>query len=232
MASHDAPLTPVAEGVWTAIAPVRILGTRLNSTMTVLRLREERLLIHSPVELTPERRAAVEALGTVELLYAPNLFHHVRVGEWAEAFPTARVRAPHGLEKKRPELRIDSRHGEETEAAFVGVVDEVCVEGCRLRESVIFHRPSRTLVVADLVHNIGRDHRGWTKLYTRMTGFYDRIALSRAIRWTAFSDRNAARKSLDEILSLPFKRIVVGHGTPVSEHAPEALAAAYSWLPQ
>ena len=230
MAAPAAPLTPVAEGVWLATAPVRILGTRLTSTMTVLRLGEGRLLIHSPTELSPERRAAVEALGTVEHLYAPNLFHHVRIGEWSAAFPSARVHAPEGLEKKRPDLRIDRPHGDDAEPAFAGVVDEVRVEGCRLHESVLFHRPSRTLVVADLVHNIGADHRGWTRFYTRMTGFYDRVALSRAIRWTAFSDRAAARRSLDALLALPSKRIIVGHGAPVTEGAREALAAAYSWL--
>jgi hypothetical protein len=61
-------------------------------------------------------------------------------------------------------------------------------------------------------------------------GFYDRVALSRMIRWTAFSDRAAARRSLDELLAHPFDRIVVGHGAPLTASGPEALAAAYSWL--
>ena len=223
-------LTPVADGVWTATAPVRILGTRLTSTMTVLRVREGRLLVHSPIELSPELRAAVEMLGAVEHLYAPNLYHHVRIGEWSAAFPSARVHAPAGLEKKRSDLRVDRPHGDDAEPLFAGVVDEVRVEGCRLGESVLFHRPSRTLVVADLVHNIGADHRGWTRFYSRMMGFYDRVALSRVLRSSAFSDCAAARRSLDEILALPSKRIVVGHGAPVTAAAREALAAAYEWL--
>jgi hypothetical protein len=142
------------------------------------------------------------------------------------------VHAPAGLEKKRSDLRIDRPHGDDAEPAFTGIVDEVRVEGCRLGESVLFHRPSRTLVVADLVHNIGADHRGWTRFYSRTMGFYDRVALSSVLRATAFSDRVAARRSLDEILALPSKRIVVGHGAPVTEGAREALAAAYEWLPQ
>ena len=110
--------------------------------------------------------------------------------------------------------------------------DEVRIDGFRLGETVLYHRPSRTLVVADLVHNIGPNHRGWTKLYTRMMGFYDRVALSRALKSTAFSDRAAARKCLDELLAFPSKRIVVGHGATVTEGAREALAEAYSWLLQ
>jgi glyoxylase-like metal-dependent hydrolase (beta-lactamase superfamily II) len=61
-------------------------------------------------------------------------------------------------------------------------------------------------------------------------GFYDRVALSRFIRWTAFSDREAARRSLEQVLSLSFDRLVVGHGAPVTRGARESLAAAYNWL--
>jgi hypothetical protein len=232
MSADEVALTTVAEGIWTASSPVRILGTRLTSTMTVLRLGGGELLIHSPIELTPERREAVEARGTVTHLYAPNLFHHMRIGEWSEAFPAACVHAPEGLEKKRPDLRIDRRHGDDAAPAFAGMLDEVRIEGFRLGETALFHRLSRTLVVADLVHNVGAEHRGWTKLYTRMMGFYDRVALSRALRATAFSDRAAARKCLDELLALPSKRMVVGHGATVTDGAREALAAAYSWLLQ
>ena len=230
MAAPDAPLTRLVDGVWTENAPVSILGTKLTSTMTVLRLGDGSLLLHSPTAMTPERRAAVEALGSVLHLYAPNLFHHVRIGEWANAFPAARVHAPKGLTKKRPELRIDRVHGATPEPAFSGIVDEILIEGFRLRETALFYRPARTLVVADLVHNVGAGHTGWTKFYTKAMGFYDRVALSSALRWTAFSDRAAARKSLDALLALPFERIVVGHGAPVVTNAREALANAFGWL--
>jgi hypothetical protein len=223
-------LTPVARGVWRDVAPVRIVGMRLTSTMTVLDLGEGSLLLYSPLELTPERRASIESLGTVAHLYAPNTFHHLWIGAWAAAFPSAKLHAPAGLGKKRGDLRIDRVHATAPEPAFEGIVDEHRIDGFRLEETVLVHRPSATLVVADLVHNIGRPPGAWTRTYTRMMGFYDRVALSRVIRWTAFSDRGAARRSLDEVLAQPFDRMVVGHGDPIDGGAREALAAAYAWL--
>jgi hypothetical protein len=98
-------------------------------------------------------------------------------------------------------------------------------------ESVLVYRPAHTLVVADLVQNIGRPQHRWTKFYARTLGFYDGVALSRMILWTAFSDRSAARRSLDELLARPFGRLIVGHGAPLAAGGREALAAAYSWLP-
>src|ERR1700752_1952092 len=139
----------------------------LTATMTVLRLSDGSLLLHSPIALTPERRAAIETLGPVAHLYAPNLYHHLRLGEWAAAFPSARVHAPAGLAKKRPDLRIDRTHNATPEPALANVVDELHIDGFRLEESVLIYRPARTLVVADLVHNIGRPQHRWTKIYTR-----------------------------------------------------------------
>ena len=227
-------LIPFAEGVWLDREPVRNfgnIGLRLAATMTVLRLRDESLLLHSPVAMTPERRAAVEGLGRIAHLYAPNLYHHLWIGEWAAAFPSARLHAPARLATKRRDLRIDRVHGSAPEPAFAGVIDELRIEGFRLDESVLVYRPSRTLVVADLVHNVGRPEHGWTKLYARTMGFYDRVALSRMLRWAAFSDRAAARRSFDQLLALPFDRLVVGHGEPLTAGAREALVAAYRWLP-
>jgi hypothetical protein len=224
-------LIPLAEGVWLDTEPVSFLGLRLSTTMAVLRLADRSLLLFSPVAMTSARRSAVEALGSVAHLYAPNTFHHLWIGDWAAAFPSARVHAPAGLAKKRPDLRVDRVQGTATEPAFAGVVDELHLDGFRLDETDLFHRPSRTLVVADLVHNVGRPQYRWTEIYTRAMGFYDRVALSRMLRWAAFSDRRATRRSVDAILALPFERLVVGHGAPLATHAREAVAAAYAWLP-
>ncbi len=225
-------LRAVGEGLWLSTEPVTFLGLRLTVNMAVMKLADGGLLLYSPVRLTDERRAAVTALGPVAHLYAPNTHHFMWIGEWAAAFPSAKVHASADLLRKRPEIRAARALGpdEAPEPAFAGAVEEVHVDGFRLDESVVFHAPSRALVVADLVHNIGRPNHGWTKAYTRAMGFYDRVALSRMIRWAAFADRAAARRSVDSLLDRPVERLVVGHGAPVADGARDALAKAYAWL--
>lgn len=230
MSDSDPALTRLTDGVHLASVPVRHLGLHMTATMAVLRLGGDKLLLYAPVRMTPELRAAVSALGSVTHLYAPNLYHHLFIGDWSAAFPAARLHAPPGLRQKRPDLRIDRLHPGPAEPDFAEHVDELPISGFRLEESVLYHRASRTLVVADLVHNLGRPTHAWTAFYARSMGFYDRVALSRMLRWAAFSDRQSARRSVDAVLAQPFERLVVGHGTPLGAEAREALRQAYTWL--
>ena len=223
-------LTHFGEGVWCDAGPVRIVGMPLTSAMTVLRVGDG-VLVHSPLPLSAERRAAVEALGPVTHLYAPNTFHHAWLGEWCRAFPNARVHAPAALAKKRPELRIDRRHDSEPAPELAAVLDEVPIDGFLLKETVLVYRPARVAVVADLAHNIGRPNQTWTRIYASLMGFYGQVALSRVIRWTAFYDRSRARRSVDALLGHDFDGLIVGHGAPLTNGGRTALATALSFLP-
>jgi len=226
----DDVLARFADGVWLDSGPVSIVGMPMRSTMTVLSLDDGGVLVHSPVALTPERRAAVLALGPVRHLYAPNTFHHTWIGEWSAAFPDARLHAPRGLRAKRPDLRIDREHGTPLDPSLARAIHEVRIQGFDLEESALVHLPARTAVVADLVHNVGRPTQLWAQLYTKAAGFYDRVAISRTLRWLAFSDRRAVRRSVDALIGEPFDRLVLGHGAPLPEEARDALADAYRWL--
>jgi hypothetical protein len=219
-----------ADGVWYGTGSVRFIGLRLTANMTVLDLGDGELLVHSPLPLTAERRSAVASLGRVAHLYAPNTFHHLWVGEWSAAFPEACVHAPAALANKRRDLRIDRFHDQER-APISDAVAEIPIEGFRLVETALVHHPSGTAVVTDLVHNVGRPTHLWTKVYASMMGFYDRVAQSRLIRWTAYNDRTAARRSVDALLAHRFERLIVGHGQPLAEGAHAALATATAWLP-
>ena len=223
-------LEPVTENIWVRRDAIQILSMPLTATMTVVRQESGRLLIYSPVACTSEVRAAVEALGPVTDLYAPNTFHHKYMGDWIQAYPQARVHAPSGLATKRPDLRIDRHHDQDGDVAIETSFDEVQIAGFLLEETALFHRKSGSLLVADLVHNIGRPPQWWTRFYAGLMGFYGQVAISRMIRWTAFHDKAAARRSLDRLLALPIQRIIVGHGAVVTAQPVERLADAYRWL--
>lgn len=220
-------LRDLGDGVWLDRAPVSFLGLRLTAETTILRLSDETLLVHAPGPLTEDRLGAVRALGAITHIYVPNLFHHMYAQQWADAIPDAVVHAPQEIATKQPNLRVDVRNNS---APIDAHLDEIAIDGCRLGESVLLHRPSRTLVVTDLISNIGRPDHAWTRAYTKFGKFYDRVALSRLLQWTSFSDRHVARRCVDRLLAEDFSRITVGHGDPVLADAREQLRDAYDFL--
>src|SRR5437879_10116216 len=79
---------------------------------TLIRIGGE-LLVHSPVELRDDLRRAVEPLGRVRWILAPNKTHHLAIPGWLLAYPAAELYGPPGLAKKRADLKFK---GELTEA--------------------------------------------------------------------------------------------------------------------
>jgi hypothetical protein len=58
-------LTPLAPDLWVASRSLPIFVGDVGARMTVVRLRDGSLLLHSPVALDLETRLALDALGPV-----------------------------------------------------------------------------------------------------------------------------------------------------------------------
>ena len=58
-----------------------------TTRMTVVRLSDHDLLLHSPIKFDQKLAKELDGLGTVRHLVSPNQFHYAHIGEWARAFP-------------------------------------------------------------------------------------------------------------------------------------------------
>lgn len=101
------------EGVWIDTRPAKFWGVETGSRMTVVRLSEGGLFVHSPVALDEETRREIDALGEVRAVVAPSLFHHLHVAGWLSRYPSAVVAACPGLEWKRPDLAFTAVLGDQ-----------------------------------------------------------------------------------------------------------------------
>ena len=222
-------LQQIHDDVWTTTAPLTMLGLHLGTRMTVVRLPSGGLWVHSPVALEPADHEQLRALGPVEHVVAPNMFHHLYAGPMADAHDGAVVHAVPGLRKKRSDLRIDADLSESAPEAWGGVFTPVHVGGTMLDEVVFFHRPSRQLISCDLVENFTACSHLPTRLYLRLGGIYRKPGLARPLR-LIFRDRPRARAAIDRILALPFEGLVLSHGDLIPEGGPDIVAASYTWL--
>jgi hypothetical protein len=216
--------------LWVEERPQRFYGLEVGTRMTVMRLGDGSLLLHSPVALGAALRAELDARGPVRHAVAPNRVHHLYAGEVARVYPQARLWVAPGLERKRPDLAFEGVLGDEAPAAWKGQVDQVFFRGRPFENEVVFlHRASRTLLLCDLAFNFGPRAHPATRVLMRLIRSYGRFGPSR-LDPLLIRDRAAARASLERILAWDFDRVVVAHGDVLERGGREALRAGYAWL--
>jgi hypothetical protein len=223
-------LRALAENIWIAERAQRFYGLEVGTRMTVIRLADGSLLLHSPVQLDPELRRELDAIGRVRYTVAPNRVHHLYAGEVAKAYPGARLWVGPGLERKRPDLQFVAVLGDDAPAEWRGQVDQVFFRGRPYENEVVFcHRASRTLIMCDLAFNFGPRAAAPTRLLMRLLRSYGRFGPSKLDPFL-IRDRRAARESLERILGWDFDRVVVAHGDVLESGGREALRQGYAWL--
>ena len=230
MASIALALTPLAEDVWIVERPLSFLGIEMGTRMTVVRTEGDALWICSPVELTDGLQRAIDDLGAVRWVVAPNRFHHLFVGPFMEAYPDAKLFGCPGLEKKRADLQFDDLLSR-TPDDWAGAIDCVRAEGIPMFDELLFHhRASRTLIATDILVNGTEDSARVFRWLSMVDGAYQQLAVPRSTRYLLVRDRKRLRASMEEALSWPFDRVVLAHGAIVARGAKPLVDRAFSWL--
>lgn len=228
-------MTSFGQEIWLFDGPAvtGAAGFRFPTRMAVIRLPGEGgLWVWSPVALTQDMRRAVDTLGPVRHIVAPNSLHHSFLAAWARAYPDARVHAAPGLTPEIAGTAIHAVLGGEPDPAWAGALDQVIVRGNRITtEVVFFHSPSATVLVTDLVQQIPR---GWFRGWRAVVAHLDLMTASvpsvpRKFRM-AMTDKAAAREGVRRILDWPADGLVMAHGAPLRAGGQDALRRAFGWL--
>jgi Domain of unknown function (DUF4336) len=217
----ETALQNLAPELWVAVRDFTSDVGHVHSRMTIVRLANGRLLIFSPVPIDSRLRAEVEALGQPDALLAPNVFHHLFVGEWLTAFPGTRVFCTPGLVAKRSDIKFDGILGDPRVFNWSTEVDQVRIDGVpRYDEVVFYHLASRTLIVADITFNYPPE------IAIQDPGGADGLGPHTRIR-AATSDQDALRI---KVLKWPFVRVIVTHGDNVETCGHELFRRGFEYL--
>lgn len=226
-------LQPFGPEIWLSDGcETEVIGFRYPTRMAVIRLAGGGLLIWSPVALSQSLALEVGELGPVEYLVAPNSLHHKFLGEWRQAYPTAKVYAAPGLRQRRRDLVIDAELEDEAPAVWASCVDQVVVRGNRITtEIVFFHRRSGTVLFTDLLQQFPPAwFKGWRALIARLDLMTQLEPTVPQKFRAAFGNRQVARTALRRILDWPSCRVVMAHGSPVEQDGQAFLPRAFRWL--
>jgi hypothetical protein len=218
--------------IWIAEGPVvSFYGFSYPTRMIVIRLSDGGVFVWSPIALTPELKAAVDALGPVAHVVSPNKIHHLYMGEWQDAYPSAALYASPGLAQKRKDLRFDAVLGDVAPAAWAADIDQVEMGGSAfLTEIVFFHRKSRTAIFADLIENF---RPGWFKGWKGWLARLDGIVMPHGgapREWRFTFKKTIARAALARILAWQPEQVVMAHGELTRTDGAAFIRKSFRWL--
>ncbi len=206
------------------------MGLPLGRQIVVVRLPAGGLWVHSPIPVTDELRRELAALGPVRHVMAPNLWHDECLREFQAEHPQAHFHAAPGLAARKRDVRFGAELSDTPHPEWAEVIEQHLVRGMpAMNEVVFFHRPSRSLILADLAFNFGPEGPWWFRWMMRGYGCWERLGPTR-LEKLMMRDRAAVRESIGRLLEWDFARVIVGHGHNVETDARARFAAAFLFL--
>lgn len=228
----------VAENVWIVDSgPLKAMGlVPLPVRMTVVRLPDGGLLLHSPTRYTPDLHRRLAEIGPIRHIVAPNSAHWMYLAAWQEHAPRATTWAAPGLrdraQVKRSGVRLD-QDLMESAADWPDDLSQVHVPGLGgFREVALFHQDSRTLILTDLVQNLEPEK---LPLLVRPLAAVAGITapdgrapvyLRAIVRAAGGPARDAGRR----LVALNADRVIFAHGLWFDMDAAARLAHSLRWL--
>lgn len=221
----------------------------------MVKLQSGSLAVFSPVALTPNVQDKIQSMGNdVRYIAALDYEHHIFLGPWSKAFPQAHVIGVEGLPEKREGHKAtaglkfahvftqgnkgDVRISEEFDREF----ESEYFHAHANKELVFFHKPSKTMIEADLIFNLPA-----TEQYSRtgihptsgvLTNIFNKIQNTQGsaiwqkrLTWHALAkDRKAFAQSAAAANRWDIQRIIPCHGDVIETNGKSVYQKMMSWF--
>jgi hypothetical protein len=222
----------VRDQIWLLEYPVRFGGMDLFGRTTIIKLESGDLIIHDPCKISNSVKRQIDEIGSVKYIIAPGYYHHLFVTDFQQNYPNAETFLCAGLERKRPDIKFEWILGNKPDHRWEDTVDQVMVHGTKyIWEVAFFHKPSKTLILVDLLENIGDDYkheagvllRFWWKVIFKMWN-NPKAAPEYQMGW---GNKEIVKMALNKVIGWDAERVIIAHGENIEEQVGETLARAW-----
>ena len=246
----------VTPNITTLSVPFLRFGrVKIGGRGTLVKLQTGNVAVFSPVALTPTVKDKVQSLGAVKYIIAPDIEHHIFLSNWAQEYPEAEVIGMEGLPEKRE--FDDATKGTKFSHVFseknkldIKITPEFDAEfsyeyfhSHMNKELVFLHKPTRTLIEADLLFNLpateqfsksGVDARSGilTKLFGALMNTQGNMIWQKRVLWygPGSKDRAGFGASAKRVKAWDFDRIIPCHGDVIETGGKSIFENATAWF--
>ena len=206
-----------------------------TTRMTVVRLSNGDLFLHSPIAFDAALATHLQSLGRVRHLVSPNRGHYAHIGEWARAFPETVAWASPGVRERARSQGVDLQFQRNLEAHapldWRDEIDQTIIPGAVLDEVVFFHRNSKTLIVADTIMNFEAERLSQPyRLIARLVGICSPGGgMSPDLRLAFWPKKRDVRGTYEQALSWEPERVILSHGLCFEANGGLPIRRAFRW---
>lgn len=215
----------IGENIWVHEDSMQMLGAPLGLRMTIVRLSNGGLWVHSPTALSPQLQEGIAALGQVAYLVAASNNHSKWLQDWCEAYPEAEVYVSAGIPCKVPLTHYHILQAG-MENVWAGDFEWQSMPSVPLfNETVFYHVPSQSLIVTDFIQHYPEqdDYAGMVGMMTKYVfepiGFKGCCVAPPLKMGFTLKDKPAFKRFISHIEAWAFTRIVVTHGAIIEDDA-------------
>jgi len=208
---------PSLDGAWCAERVIN--GVPLRAL--ALRLTDGRLAIHSPIRgLGRAAHRELAAIGRPAFAIAPNHFHNLGLGEYADAYPgVAIVSSPTAARRLKHRCRRDVHDLSLLRGALPAHLSLLVPPGTRAGELwlSIESAAGRAWAVGDAFFNVARTPRTPIGLLLWILGISPGLRIGASFRWLVRDRAGYARWLLDAIATQRPTTLIPCHGDILSD---------------
>ncbi|MFK7824344.1 MAG: DUF4336 domain-containing protein [Oligoflexales bacterium] len=216
------------DNLWIVRQPLNLLGIDFGTVMTIIRLQDHSLWIHSPIEPSDELIRHLDSLGPVNSVVSPNTFHHLYAEYFMDKFSDAHYFYAPGLEKKKPKMiskiKNSSALSFDSKPAWSDELEILAITGMPfVNEYVFYHKASCTLIASDLLFNLKKNQGFWHKLLFPIMGIDgSKPSQSRLFRYF-IRDKQKYNEAIRKLEQWKIDRIIIGHGGLIEKSVQEVI---------
>ncbi len=222
---HDS-IQKLSENLWRVEGALPHLGGR--RVMTVARLSDGRLVIHSAITLNEEAMCELESFGKPAVLLIPHKRHRMDAPYFKQRYPELRVFAPRAVvPKAREVVAVDGTYDDFDGDATVRLE---MLDGIGDSEGAMIVRSTdgTTVILNEVVFDMGPPRNLAARVLTRLIGLRPGPRVTPVVRLELVTDRRALRKHLERLAAIPdLTRLIVSH-EKMSSGARASLALAHA----
>jgi hypothetical protein len=226
---HD-PIQELSENLWRVEGALPHFSMR--RVMSVVRLQDGRLLIHSAIALDEASMKRLEAWGEPAILLVPHTRHRLDAPRYKRRYPALRVFAPPAVMSRAS--AVVSVDGTFAEAPLDGSASLDLLAGTGQAEAALIVRSNdgASVVLTEVVFDLDPPKNALLRAVLKLSGFGPGPRVTPVVKLELVKNKAELALHLERLAAIPgLTRLIVGHNRmSVGPAAAQALRQAAASL--